>query len=48
MKEYKVVVAGRTLGTYKTKEEAEARLEEARKSPLGWCHVRESFWIEEG
>ena len=47
MKEYKVMVAGTAVGTYKTREEAEVRLEEVRHSYLAMVHPRDVMFIKE-
>lgn len=43
---FKVIVAGTVIGTYSTKEEAEARLVEAKQSYLALVHPAECFYIK--
>lgn len=47
MKKYEVIVAGETLTTCVTKEEAETKLAEARQSFLALVHPRDCFYIRE-
>jgi hypothetical protein len=43
---YQVIVAGTVLGTYATKEEAEAHLELAKNSFLAFVHPADTFFIK--
>ena len=47
MKRFEVYVAGSLIGTYETREEAEARLFEARHSFLAMVHPQDVFYIKE-
>ena len=44
---FRVIVAGTVIGTYNTREEAEARLAEAKQSYLALVHPSECFRIAE-
>lgn len=46
-KTYEVVVAGTTIGKYKTREEAEQALALARRSFLAMVHAQDTFYIKE-
>lgn len=47
MKKYNVMVAGTVVGTYKTREEAEERLDQVRHSYLAMVHPRDVMFIKE-
>ena len=46
-KEYRVLVAGKIIGTYNNKEDAEKRLFEAKHSFLALVHPIDVFRIDE-
>jgi hypothetical protein len=47
MTKYNVMVAGTVVGTYNTREEAEARLAEVKKSFLAMVHPKNTMFIKE-
>lgn len=44
---FKVIVAGTVVGTYNTRKEAEARLNEVRNSYLAMVHPTDTMFISE-
>lgn len=44
---YEIIVGGTVLTTANSEEEAKKILAEARKSPLGWVHPYNCFYIRE-
>lgn len=44
---YEVMVAGTVAGTYNTREEAEARLDEVRNSFFAMVHPKDTMFIKE-
>ena len=44
---YEVMVAGTVAGTYNTREEAEARLNEVRNSFFAMVHPKDTMFIKE-
>jgi hypothetical protein len=47
MMKYTVMVAGTKEGTYKTREEAEKRLNEVKNSFLAMVHPKDTMFIKE-
>lgn len=47
MMKYEVMVAGTIAGTYNTREEAEARLNEVKNSFFAMVHPRDTMFIKE-
>lgn len=47
MTRYEVMVAGTVAGTYNTREEAEARLNEVKNSFFAMVHPKDTMFIKE-